>query len=114
MLKIVDFKSYPREDGSEFNVLIVQGGIEAVKSKTTQKIYFTARKANVPCTFNAITCEGLIGTQLPGSIKKVEVDPYQYAIPDTGELITLSHHYEYIDEEGAIIANNVVENDMVL
>lgn len=113
MVTIVDFKTYQREDGTDFNVLIAQGGIEAVKSKVTQKTYLTARKANVPTTFNAITCEGLIGTQLPGSIKKVEVDPYQYLIPDTGEMITLSHHYEYMDDQDAIITNNVVDKEMV-
>ncbi len=30
MVKIVDFKTYEREDGTEFNVLIVQGGIEQI------------------------------------------------------------------------------------
>ena len=114
MVTIVDYKTYQKEDGTDFNVLIAQGGIEAVKSKTTQKTYLTARKANVPTTFNAMTCETLLGTQLQGSIRRIEVEPYQYLVPESGELITLSHHYEYLDEEETVIANNVVEKEMVV
>jgi hypothetical protein len=114
MVKIVDFKTYQKEDGTEFFALVVQGGIEAVKSKETQRTYFTARTVNVSCTFNQSTCESLIGTDFPGSIRKVEVEPYQYAIPDTGELITLTHHFEYVSEEQGIVKDNVIEKEFVM
>jgi len=113
MVTIVDYKTYQKEDGTDFQVLIVQGGIEAVKSKASKKTYLTARKANLPCTFNAITCETLLGTQMPGSVHRIEVEPYQYLIPESGEMITLSHHYEYLDDEETVIAKNVVEKEMV-
>ena len=114
MVKIVGFKTFERKDGSEFCALIVQGGIEAVKSKETGKTYFTARKVNVSCTFDEVMCESLIGSDFPGSIQKVEVDAYQYAIPDTGEMITLTHSYQYVSEEENVVKNNVVEKEFVM
>jgi hypothetical protein len=114
MVKIVGFKTFERKDGSEFCALIVQGGIEAVKSKETGKTYFTARKVNVSCTFDEEMCESLIGSDFPGSIQKVEVEAYEYAIPDTGEMITLTHIYEYVSEEDNVVKSNVVEEELVL
>jgi len=109
MVKITDFKSYQSEDGKDFCVLIVQGGLEAVKSQETNRTYFTARTARVPCTFNEAVCKSLIGTDFPGVIQKVEVDPYEYTIEGSGEVITLSHRYEYMGEEESIIKNNVLK-----
>lgn len=114
MVKIVDFKTYERNDGSEFNVLIVQGGIEAVKSQETGRTYLTARKTNVASTFDATTCESLIGSDFPGAIKKVEVEPYEYTVPTTGEVITLTHSYQYVSEEESIVTNNVVQKAEVM
>jgi len=114
MVKIVDFKSFEKEDGTEFHALVVQGGLEAVKSKETQRTYFTARTARVACTFNETMCQSLIGTDLPGSIHKVEVEPYEYAIPDTGEMVSLSHRNEYVGEEERIVKDNVIEKEVVI
>lgn len=114
VVKIVGFKTFERKNGSEFCALIVQGGIEAVKSKETGKTYFTARKVNVSCTFDEEMCESLIGEDFPGSIQKVEVDAYEYAIPETGEIVTLTHSYQYVSEEENVVNNNVVEKELVL
>ena len=114
MVTIVDFKSYKREDGSIFNSLVVQGGVEAVKSQETGKMYLTAKTARVPSTFNEVTCKSLIGHQLPGKVCKVVTDPYEYAIPDTGEIISLNHRYEYIAEQEAVLNDNTVEKEVVI
>ena len=114
MVKIVDFRTYQKEDGTEFCTLKVQGGIEAVKSKETGKMYLTAKVANMSCTFDEEICKSLIGTDLPGVIKKVEVEPFSYTVPVTGEIITLTHRYEYLSEEECIVQNNVVEKELVL
>ncbi len=114
MVTIVDYKTYQREDdGTEFHVLIVQGGLESVKSKETHRTYLTARTAKVACTFNKLTCETFIGTELPGRIQKIQVEPYEYLIPDTGEMVELDYRYEYIGEEESIIKDNVVDKEMV-
>lgn len=113
MVTIVDYKKYQRESGEAFYALEIQGGIESVKSKETGRTYFTARTAKVSCTFNEMTCKALIGTQMPGSIKKVEVKTYEYVDQQTGETIQLEHRYEYLSEEESIIEQQVLKNEMV-
>ena len=114
MVTIVGYKTYSREDGSEFYALVVQGGVEAVRSQETGRTYLTARQAKVACTFDEDTCESLIGTTLDGKIKKVQVEPYEYMIPDTGELVTLEHRYEFINEIDDIIEEHVLEEEVVV
>lgn len=114
MVTIVDYKNYEREDGKKFNILVVQGGVEAVKSQSTGKTYLTARKARVSSTFDEVTCKMLIGTQLPGEVRKVQTDPYEYTSEDTGEIISLSHRYEYVDTDGKIVNDNIIESELVV
>ena len=114
MVTIVDYRACQSEDGREFNALEVQGGVEAIRSKESGRTYLTARRASVSCTFDEATCEMLKGTQLPGSIKKVEVEPYEYAIPGDGEVIMLSHRFEYVGEDETIVKHNVVEKELVI
>ena len=114
MVTIVDYKTYQSEDGKEFHALEVQGGIEIIKSKETGRTYLTARKATVSCTFDKTTCESLKGTQIDGVIKKVEVEPYNYVIKETGEEITLTHRYEFMSEDASIVKDNFVEEEVVV
>ena len=113
MVTIVDYKTYQKENGEKFYALVVQGGLEAVKSKKTNRTYFTARTARVGCTFGEETCKQLKGSEMPGSITKVEVEPYEYAIPDTGEIVTLRHRNEYLSEEETIYRENVQKESAV-
>jgi uncharacterized OB-fold protein len=95
---IVDFKQRENSIGETFHTLLLEGEIEMVKSQETGKYYATAKRASITSTFNRQRCEQLIGTQMPGSIQKVECDPYEYTLPETGEVITLSHTYVYQPE----------------
>lgn len=104
------FKKVP---GEEFFGLVIQGGIESVKSKETGRSYFTARKTMVSSTFDETTCKGLIGTQMEGNIIRVKTEPYEYTIENTGEVITLSHTYAYVDEEQEIIEENIIGKEAV-
>ncbi|OEY71955.1 hypothetical protein [Salegentibacter salarius] len=114
MVTIVDYKSYEKEDGGVFHSLIVQGGLEAVKSKETGQIYFTAKTAQVSSTFDEATCKSLIGSQIPGIIKKVKVDPYEYTNTITGEITTYSERNVFVTEEEEILENNLEEERMVI
>ena len=98
MVRIISYKTRQREDGTEFYLLEVQGGIEMVKSKTSEQFYATAKKATVSTTFDEETCKALIGTQMAGKIIKIQTEPYQYSIKESGEVITLEHRYIYIPE----------------
>ena len=103
MVTIINFKERIKEDGTTFFVLELQGGIELVQSQTTKQFYATAKKAYIPSTFDLKTCKALIGTQMPGSIQKVECEPYEYTIQDTGEEITLEHRWTYAPEGTEVI-----------
>jgi hypothetical protein len=72
----------------------LQGGVEIVQSANGSS-YLTVRKTSIATTFDEVTAMALIGTELQGSIEKVECEPYEYTIPQTGEVILLSHRWEY-------------------
>ena len=99
MVRIIDYKTRQKEDGTEFYLLEVQGGIEMVKSKETGLYYATAKKATVSTTFDEETCKSLIGTEMPGRITKIKTPAYQYTINETGEIISLEHKYVYLPED---------------
>ncbi|RVU91545.1 hypothetical protein EH230_11895 [Flavobacterium columnare] len=104
MVTIINYKERNTEDGKSFFVLEVQGGIEMVQSKTTGKFYATARKAYLSSTFDELTCKALIGTQMPGAIVKEACDAYEYIDQATGEMVVLTHRYEYAPE--STLVNN--------
>jgi hypothetical protein len=117
MVTIIDYAMRENSQGENFFALIVQSGLQVVKSKETGKSYFTAKKASVPSTFNEVTCKSLVGTELPGSIKKIECDPYEFRIEESGEKVTLSHRYEYTQEadtlEGVVTEEKVITAETV-
>ena len=98
MVTIIDYKLCKSSTGNEFLGLVLQGDVEIVTSQETGRAYATARKALVSSTFSEAVCQTLIGKQLPGSIEKVKCDPYEYTVPETGEVVELSHTYEYFKE----------------
>ena len=50
MVKIVNYQKRTTEQGKDFFVLELQGGIEMVKSQESGKFYITARKASISST----------------------------------------------------------------
>lgn len=98
MVRIIGYKTRQKESGDEFYLLEVQGGIEMVLSKTTGQYYATAKKATVSTTFDEDTCRGLIGTEFPGRVVKIQTELYQYTIRETGEEVTFEHRYIYLPE----------------
>lgn len=79
----------------DFNVMVLQGDVEVVISKTTGRPYLTARKTSIPCTFSETLGQQLIGQTLPGTIEKKECDPYEYLIPGTKKPVKLNHTFQY-------------------
>lgn len=114
MVTIKGYKERVSKDGEKFYVLELQGGVFPVQSKKTGRMYFTAKTCTTPCTFDEDTCQGLIGSQFPGQIVKIETDPYEYAIPETGEVIELSHRWEFQDDSYETVSQNVVEESEVM
>ncbi|WP_224487863.1 hypothetical protein [Robertkochia flava] len=113
MVTVKDYKKRESKTGDAFYVLVLQGSVTPVRSKSTDKLYFTAKTCTVSTTFDEDTCKDLIGMQFPGKIVKVETAPYQYAIPETGEIVTLEHRWEYQDNTQEVIENQVVEESEI-
>jgi len=95
MITIIGHKQRKNSDGEPFNVLVLRGEVEMVKSAETGQFYATAKETTIPSTFDEATCEGLVGKKMPGTIERVPCDPYEYKIEETGETIILEHSYEY-------------------
>lgn len=99
MVTIIDVKRSENSTTNEvFFSLIVQGDIEFVKSKETGRTYATSRQCIISSTFSEQVALQMVGKQLPGNVEKVDCEEYDYVVPDSGEVIRLSHRYEYVAE----------------
>lgn len=98
MVRIIGFKQREKEDGTPFFILELQGGVEMTKSKETGQFYATAKKAYVTSTFDEQTCKALVGSEMPGTIIKKEVDPFTYVVKETGEELVLNHRWVFVPE----------------
>lgn len=112
MVTVVDVKQRMNQKGESFYALVLQGGLELVKSRETGNYYATAKRASITTTFDEMTCKSLIGQQIPGSIQRVETDPYDFTIKETGEIISLSHRWIYL-KEGETVEQRVLAEEEV-
>ncbi len=113
MVRIIKHKMSTSNDGREFVSLKVQGGIEPVQSLQTGKIYLTARTAYVATTFDEQTAAALVGSELPGKVVKVASEPYEYTSESTGEVMTLTHRYEYQLEDKPMVESQPIAPENV-
>jgi hypothetical protein len=102
MVKVIAAHLRESEKG-KFVTLDLLGQIEMVQSQNTGRFYATARRCSIGTTFDLETAKGFIGQLLPGSIGRVPCEPYQYAVPESGEVITLAHTYAYIPQEEKVM-----------
>ena len=113
MVTVKEIKRAVNSKGEEFYGLIVQSGAMAVKSKKSGRVYFTAKTAFVATTFDEQTAASLIGEEFEGAIKKIQTDPYEYTIEETGEIIEMSHRWEFVDP-ALEMEEQIVEAERVL
>ncbi|TYA74233.1 hypothetical protein [Seonamhaeicola marinus] len=114
MVTIKDFKKRETKSGDEFFVLVLQGSVVPVKSKETNRTYFTTKTCTVASTFDEETCKQIIGQSFPGEIVKVNTEPYEYTLPESGEVIRLEHRWEYQDETLQTATENIIEDAEVM
>jgi hypothetical protein len=112
MVTIVDVAARTKSDGSKFYALILQGGIEMVKSKQTDRYYATIKKCSISSTLDEATAKASIGQQFPGSIQKQSCEPYQFVVKETGEVLELNFRWVYLPE-GASMEDAVFEGEVV-
>ncbi|MGI6677881.1 MAG: hypothetical protein ACOX2Q_02040 [Dehalobacterium sp.] len=111
MVTIVDYAvRQTKEDGREFIVLVIQGGLSLVQSKNTGNFYATVKQTSIPSTFDEATAKGFIGEKLPGSVQRMSCESYEWTNKDTGEVLELSHRWVYVPE-GATLDDAVFEGE---
>jgi len=98
MVTITGYKSCLSQDGKEFFALTLQGELKIIQSENGN-FYLTANKMSITTSFNGMKCQALIGRQLPGDVKKVPCESYQYVNKETGETYMLNWRYQYSPEE---------------
>ena len=103
------------EKGNFWSLELV-GDAELVQSQNTGRFYATVRRCFVSSTFDEPIAKAMVGTKFRGSIIRVEQDPYDFTIPETGEIIRLSHRWDYTPEEKEIIPSRelVTDNDQTI
>lgn len=100
MVTIKNYHVRQKADGTEsFISLEIIGDIELVQSTNTGRFYATLRKCFISSTFDEPTAKMMLGKSLPGSIQRTQCEPYEFTIPETGEIITISYRWEYSPEE---------------
>lgn len=97
MVKVINVHLREGDKGN-FMSLELHGDLEMVQSANTGRFYATARKCFISSTFTEQQAKSFIGKELPGEIVRVQCEPYDYTIEDTGEVISLTHSYTYVPE----------------
>ena len=110
MVTVIDYAVRQRQEGGEFVALILQGGLSLVKSQNTGNFYATVKKCSIPSTFDAETAQAMVGERVPGSVVKKSCEPYEYTVPDTGEILELTHRWVYLPE-GATLEEAIFEGE---
>lgn len=85
-----------------FISLELHGDVELIQSQSTGKFYATAKRCFISSTFDLATATALIGQQIPGTIVRMQCNPYDFTNKETGEVMKLAHTYAYVPHEGAM------------
>ena len=110
MVTITDYANRTNSEGREFFALILQGGIDLVKSRVTDRYYATLKKCSIASTFDEKTAQGMIGEKIPGSIQKQSCEPYSFVNKENGEIIELNYRWVYLPE-GATLEEAIFEGE---
>lgn len=113
MVTVVDFAKRQRTDGKEFIALILQGGLEMIKSKQTDRYYATVRRCNISSTFDEATAKTMVGEKIPGSIQKQTCENYSYVVKESGEILNLDFRWVYLPD-GASLEEAIFEGEPTL
>ena len=101
MVTVTGYQNRVNEDGAPYVSLILQGELEMIRSSNSANFYAHRKKCFIYSTFDEQAAKDLIGQQIPGSIVKVHVEPYEYQIPGTNETVLLDYKWSYSADENA-------------
>lgn len=89
-------------EGKSYISLELTGDLEMVQSQNTGRFYATQRKCFIYSTFDEPTARLMVGKTMTGSIIRTSCEPYEYTVPETGEIITLAYRYSYVPEGSSV------------
>ena len=96
------------QDNKSFVTLELEGDLVLIQSQNTGRFYATAKRCFISSTFDLKTAQEFIGKKMSGDIVRVQSDPYEFKVPESDEVLVLTHSYEYRPEEIAV-QNEVLE-----
>jgi hypothetical protein len=99
MVQIIGFEKKKNEKTkASYSILILAGDPEVMISKTSGRPYISARKTTIPCALEENQAQALIGKELPGSIERVSVTPFQLTLA-SGKKVKISSAFQYMPPE---------------
>ncbi|WP_259016581.1 hypothetical protein [Emticicia fluvialis] len=112
MVTVTAYQQRTSVEGKDYFALELQSDdMEFVISQNTGRHYITTRKCWISSTFNESMCLKMLGKTMAGSITKTECEPYEFTIPETGEVITRQHRYDYSPVEQSSMEQVVMQKD---
>lgn len=99
MVTITGYRTRHSEGGDKKIYFQVEGGVKTTVSKISGKAYLTALKASVFAAVDEEVAKAMIGHQLPGFIRQLQVEPYEIVNDQTGEIRVHNFRSEYVTEE---------------
>ena len=95
MVKVKNAFLREGKEGKSFVSLELTGDLELVQSQNTGRFYATTKRCFISSTFDLETAQSFIGKSMPGKIVRVICDPYEYKLPESGEMLLLGYSYQY-------------------
>ena len=114
MVTVENFHVRTSKEGKSFISLELTGDLEMVQSSKNGRFYATMKRCFVSSTFTEAIAQRMLGKQMPGRIVKQEAEPYDYTLPETGEVIQLSHRYGYLPDESNSVKVEVEQEEKEL
>ena len=114
MVTVTNYSERQRKDGTVFTVLELTGGVELVQNQANLSFYATVRRTTIPSTFSAEVAKTILGSQIPGSIVRVNVPAYDYTNKRTGEIMRLQHGFAYRPEGSMELIGETQINELEL
>ena len=98
MVLITGYNLRQKEGEKSFVTLNLEGDIEMVQSSSTNRFYATVRRCTISSTFDEATAKRMVGKQIVGQIIRVQCEPYEYTVPESGEVVNLGYTWDYLPE----------------
>lgn len=94
-VKILNYEPRINSKTNEtFFVLLVSALLPRLSA--TGKWRIEAKTVTVPTPMDQATCQSFIGERLPGTVKEVPCDPYEWKVPSTGKVEKRSTTWMYV------------------